>query len=90
MSLVMTLLIVWGALATILVLLMIYKSTLTMHEEDCLYLDDCEKHMQAEQDEIHRKVGRVTPFVRIFGAASAMLILIIAGLWLYEGVTRPM
>lgn len=88
MSLVMTLLIVWGALTTILVLLMIYRSTLTMHEEDQLFLDDSEAHMKEEQEEIHRRVGRVTPWVKIFGAVSGMLILVIAGLWLYEGMTR--
>ena len=90
MSLVMTLMIVWGALTTILVLLLIYRSTLTMHEDDQLFLDDAEAHMKAEQEEIHRKVDKVTPWVKIFGAASGMLILIIGGLWLYEGVTRTM
>jgi hypothetical protein len=87
MSLLISLLIVWGALTTILVLLVIYRSTLTMHEEDHLFLDDCESHMQAEQDEVHRKVCKVNPWVRIFSAASGMLILVIAGIWLYQGIT---
>ncbi len=82
------LLIAWGAVTTVLVVLLIYRSTLTMHEDDQLFLDEAESHMEQEQAEILAKVNRVGPAVRWLGAASGMLILVIAGLWIYEGLSR--
>jgi hypothetical protein len=82
------LLIVWGALTTILIVLLIYRSTLTMHEDDQLFLDQSESHMEREQAEIIAKVNKVTPVVQLLGAASGLLILVIAGLWIYDGLTR--
>ena len=83
-----TLLVVWGGLTTVLVVLLIYRSTLTMHEDDQLFLDEAESHMEQEQKEIIARVNRVTLPVRILGAASGLLILVIAGLWIYDGLTR--
>jgi hypothetical protein len=39
--------------------------------------------MQQEQTEILTKVNKLTPMVRILGAASGVLILVIAGMALY-------
>ena len=88
MSLLVILLSAWAGLTTVLVLLLIYRSTLSMHEDDQLFLDDAESHMRLEQEENLRKMQRVTPFVRLFGAASGLLILTIAGLWVYQGLTQ--
>lgn len=85
MSNLLMLLIAWAVLTTILVLLLIYRSTLTMHEDDQLFLSEGESHMQAEQDENNRKLNKLTPYVRALGAASAVLIVVIAGMWLYSG-----
>jgi hypothetical protein len=81
------LLIAWASLTAVLVLLLIYRSTLTMHEDDQLFLDDSEVHMQREQEENTRKMQRLTPYVRLFGAASAVLIVAIAALWIYNGLS---
>jgi hypothetical protein len=81
------LLIAWASLTTILVLLLIYRSTLTMHEDDQLFLDESEAHMQNEQLENTRRMAKLTPFVRVFGAASALLILGIAVVWVYGGLS---
>ena len=85
MSPLVMLLIAWSVLTTVLVLLLIYRSTLTMHEDDQLFLSEGESQMQLDQEENLRKINRVTPFVRLLGAASAFLILVIAGMWLYAG-----
>ena len=81
------LLVVWAGLTAILVVLLIYRSTLAMHEEDQLFLDDAESHIRDEQVEIHKKVDKVTPAVRLLGAASGLLIVVIAGLWVYQGLS---
>ncbi len=78
----------WGVLTTVLVILLIYRSTLTMHEDDQLFLDDSEAHMQKEQAELMSKVDRLNPFLRWLGAASGVLILVIAALAVYDGLNR--
>jgi Tfp pilus assembly protein PilN len=83
------LLVFWGVLTTVLVVLLIYRSTLTMHEEDQLFLDEAEAHMEREQMELMHKVDRINPFVRWLGAASGVLIVVIACLAAYDGLTRP-
>jgi len=88
MPLMSMLLIVWGVLTAILVILLIYRSTLTMREDDQLFLDQSESHMEKEQQELIARVNKVNVPVRILGGASGLLILVIAGMWIYEGLTR--
>jgi hypothetical protein len=78
-----TLMIIWGALTVVLVILLIYRGTLTMHEDDQLFLDDAQAHMAKEQEDLIIRMKRLTPWVRIFGACSALLIVVIAGLFVY-------
>jgi len=82
------LLIVWGVLTAALIALLIYRGTLTMHEDDQLFLDESEAHMAREQVEIMEKVNKLGPFVKILGTASAVMILGIAGLAIYQGLTQ--
>ncbi|GAC1431919.1 MAG: hypothetical protein NVS1B11_02330 [Terriglobales bacterium] len=74
----------WGVLTTVLIALLIYRSTLTMQEDDQLFLSDAESHMQKEQIEIMHKVEKINPFVRWLGAGSGLLMLVIAGMAIYE------
>ena len=83
-----TLLIVWAVLTAVLILLLIYRGTLNMHEDDQLFLDDAQAHMAREQEELIGRMNRLQPWVRLFGACSAALIVIIAGLALYSGINR--
>ncbi len=82
------LLIIWGVLTAVLIILLIYRSTLAMHEDDQLFLNDSESHMQLEQQEVIARLNKVNLPVRILGGASGLLILIIAGMWIYEGLSR--
>ncbi len=79
---------VWGALTAVLVVLLIYRSTLTMHEDEQLFLSESESQAEKEQIEIMHKVDRLTPFLRWLGAASGLLILVIAGLAIYQGLNQ--
>jgi hypothetical protein len=83
-----TLLIVWGGLTAVLVILLIYRSTLAMREDDQLFLNESESHMQIEQQQVIARLNKVNLPVRILGGASGLLILIIAGMWIYEGLSR--
>ena len=43
------LLILWAGLTVVLIVLLIYRSTLSMHEDDQLFLGNSEAHMAKEQ-----------------------------------------
>ena len=78
MSMLMWPLAVWGVLTAVLIILLIYRSTLTMQEDDQLFLGESESHMEKEQIEIMAKVNKITPLVKWMGAASGLLLLVIA------------
>jgi hypothetical protein len=78
------LLILWAGLTLVLIVLLIYRSTLSMHEDDQLFLDSAEAHMAKEQEELILKMDKIQPWLRICGAGSAVLTLIIAGMLLYS------
>jgi len=80
------LLVVWGVLTGILVILLIYRSTLTMHEDDSIFLNDTESQMEKEQVEVLAKMRKITPILKVLGALSGAMILVIAGLFIYQGL----
>jgi Tfp pilus assembly protein PilN len=83
----MWLLITWGVLTCILIILLIYRSTLTMHEDDQLFLDESEAHMAKEQLEIVGKMEKLAPFLKTLGIVSGIMLLVIAGVFVYQGLT---
>jgi Tfp pilus assembly protein PilN len=80
------LLIVWGVLTGVLIILLIYRSTLTMQEDDQLFLDESASAMAKEQSELMAKVNKITPLVKVLGATSGVMILVIAGWAVYLGL----
>jgi len=82
------LLIAWGSFTLILVILLIYRATLNMQEDDQLFLDEAESHMQKEQEELLTKMHKIQPYVRGFGAASGVLGLVIVGMAIYDALNR--
>jgi hypothetical protein len=87
MSKLVVLLIFWGVLTTILVVLLIYRSTLTMHEDEQLFLDESSSHMAQEQQDLLKGVNKINPLITAFGGASGALILVIASIWIYQSLT---
>jgi Tfp pilus assembly protein PilN len=82
------LLVVWAVLTALLIVLLIYRSTLSMHEEDQLFLDESQHQMEEEQAVIHTRMNKTQVPMRLLSAASGMLILVIAGMWVWEGLSR--
>ena len=78
------LLAVWAVLTLGLIVLLIYRGTLTMHEDDQLFLDSAEDHMQKEQAELIGKMERLTPWVRVCGVGSAVLAVVMLGLYVAD------
>jgi Tfp pilus assembly protein PilN len=84
MSPMMMLIVVWAVITVALIIVLIYRSTLSMHEDDQLFLDDSTSNLRAEQEQLLSRMKKVTPIVRILGAASGLLILVIAGMALWQ------
>ncbi|MGA2004433.1 MAG: hypothetical protein ABSG70_13695 [Terriglobales bacterium] len=76
----------WGVLTAVLIILLIYKSTLTMHEDDSIFLNETESQMQKDQSEVLAKMKKIGPIVKVLGALSGIMILAIAGLFIYQGL----
>jgi hypothetical protein len=79
------LLVVWGVLTTALAVLLIYRSALSMHEDDQLFLDSAESHLEKEQQQLRIRQDRLRPYVTTLAASSGLLVLLIVGLWLWRG-----
>jgi uncharacterized membrane-anchored protein YhcB (DUF1043 family) len=79
---------VWGVLTGLLVILLIYRSTLTMQEDEQLFLDDTKSALEQEQAELMQKVNKINPFVKILGAASGLMFLVLAGMFIYQGLNN--
>jgi len=75
---------IFGLFAVGLIVLLIYKSTLTMHEDDQLFLDEANSHMQEEQTELLTKVNRLTLPVRVFSVGSGVFLLAFLALLIYQ------
>ena len=76
--------VIFGVFAIGLIVLLIYKSTLTMHEDDQLFLDDASSHMHDEQTELLAKVKRLIIPVRVFSIGSGVFLLVLVAMWLYQ------
>jgi hypothetical protein len=76
--------VIFGVFAIGLIVLLIYKSTLTMHRDDQLFLDDASSHMHEEQTELLAKVNRLTVPVRVFSIGSAIFLLVLVAMLIYR------
>jgi Tfp pilus assembly protein PilN len=76
--------VVFGVFAIALIVLLIYNSTLTMRRDDQLFLDDASSHMHDEQTELLAKVNRLTIPVRVFSIGSAVFLMVLVAMWLYQ------
>ena len=76
--------VIFGVFAIGLIVLLIYKSTLTMHEDEQLFLDDASSHMQEEQTELLTKVSRLTIPVRVSSMGSGIFLLVLVAMLIYQ------
>ena len=84
MSPMQMLLLLWGAVTLMLIVLMIYRGTLVLHEDDQLFLSDSVAQIENEQIELQKRMNKLQPFVRVLGAASGMLLIVMAGILIWD------
>jgi len=79
-------LIAWGVVTAVFMLLLIRRSLLASHEDDQIFLDAAQEHMAREQRELVAKIETLSRPLMTSGIASGALLLVLAGLWLYNGL----
>jgi hypothetical protein len=82
----MYLLIIWGVVTAIFLALVAWRSVLSSHEDDQIFLDAAEEHMAREQRELVAKINMLSRPVLASGITSGVLLLLIAGLFVYHGL----
>jgi len=76
----------WGALTTVFIGLLIWRSLLVSHEDDQIFLDAAQEHMAREQRELIARIGSLSKPIKTSGIAAGALLLVIVGMWLWEGL----
>ncbi len=76
--------VIFGVFAIGLIVLLIYKSTLTMHEDEQLFLDDASSHMHEEQTELLARLSRLIIPVRVFSMGSGVFCLVLVAMLIYQ------
>lgn len=80
------LLVTWSAITAVLVIMLIYRSILSTKEEDQLFLGQAEEHMAREQRALVSRLIRLSRPITVLGVLSGVLLLVIAGMWIWEGL----
>ncbi len=80
------LLIAWGVVTAIFLILIAWRSVLSSHEDDQIFIDAAEEHMAKEQRELITKINKLSPPILTSGITSGVLLLLIVGIFVYQGL----
>jgi len=78
--------IVWAVFAAILLVLLLYRGTITRYEEDQLFLDDITERQHKEHDALCRKLARIQPILKVFTGVTTILTATIIGLYAWDAI----
>lgn len=81
-------LIVWAAVTLVLIFLMLYRSTLERHEDDQVFIDAAEDRLAQEQRELVARIERITKPIHLLMILSGVMLVVIAGWFLYDAFQR--
>ena len=80
------LLLSWGLITTALVVLLVYRATLSNREDDQLYLNKAEVEMMgSDQAALVTKLNRLGRPILALAILSGILLVASAGLWVWIG-----
>jgi hypothetical protein len=77
---------IWGILALCLIALMMYRGVIGRNEELELMVDQAEHRFAEEQQAISTRIEQLSTPIRFLSIAVGVLLLVIIGLWLYQGL----
>ena len=78
------LMISWGVITAFLVVLVVYRATLSSKEDDQIFIDAAEQHHYQEQLAIIARISRLTKPIIALAVTSGALLLASAGVWIYQ------
>jgi hypothetical protein len=79
-------LIAWGIVTAIFLLLIAWRSVLSSHEDDQIFLDSSGDHLAREQRELIAKIDSLSKPIMTSGITSGVLLLLMAGVFVYHGL----
>jgi hypothetical protein len=78
------LLIAWGVVTAVLVVALIYRSTLETREEDQIFLDAAGESMATEQRALVARIEKLSKPITALVVLSGLLLVATAGIWLWQ------
>jgi hypothetical protein len=75
----------WGVITVILVILVVYRGTLSTREDDQIFIDAAGQHHYQEQLVILDRIARLSKPIIALAVLSGALLLASAGVWIYQG-----
>jgi hypothetical protein len=83
---VLYLLIAWGIITIVFIVLVIWRSLLSGHEDDQIFIEPGEEGKAREQRELIGRINKLSRPMLTSGIASGVLLLVIAGMVVYQGL----
>jgi hypothetical protein len=78
--------VVWGVVTAIFLVLVAWRSVLSSHEDDQIFIDAAQEHMAREQRELVARIESLSKPLMASGITSGVLLLLIAGIFVYHGL----
>jgi hypothetical protein len=83
MSAMPVLIVIWAVLTGLFLALLAYNATISRYEENQVFLAEVNTSEQ-RQSTIVRRVNRVLPFLRAMGSLSAIMTVVVIGLYTWD------
>lgn len=83
MSAMPVLIVIWAVLTGLFLALLAYNATITRYEENQVFLAEVNTNEQ-RQSVIVRRVNKVLPFLRAMGSLSAIMTVVVIGLYTWD------
>jgi hypothetical protein len=78
--------IAWAAITVIFMALIAWRTLLTSHEDDQIFLSQGEDYMAREQQQLIAKITKLARPILTTGIASGGLLLLLVGMYVYQGL----
>lgn len=78
--------IAWAVVTIVFMGLMIWRTLLTSHEDDQLFISKGQDYMAREQQELVARITKLARPILTTGIASGGLLLLIVGMYVYQGL----
>ncbi|HZC65821.1 MAG TPA: hypothetical protein VE545_04565 [Candidatus Dormibacteraeota bacterium] len=78
--------IAWAGITVIFMALIAWRTLLTSHEDDQIFLSQGEDYMAREQQQLIAKITKLARPILTTGIASGGLLLLIVGMYVYQGL----